>query len=136
VIFATPLHAVDLFRAGTGLIGFGEGCFAVGTLAYAMAMPSGQSGIALGAWGAVFATSEGLALALSGVVKDFVDHLAARGALTGGMADPSVPYSFVYHVEVAFLFFTLVALGPLVAARGAPRADGEPARFGLAELPG
>jgi BCD family chlorophyll transporter-like MFS transporter len=136
VIFATPLHAVDLVRAGTGLIGFGEGCFAVGTLAYAMAMPNGQSGIALGAWGAVFATSEGLALALSGVVKDFVDHLAARGALTGGMADPSVPYSFVYHVEVAFLFFTLVALGPLVAARGAPRADGEPARFGLAELPG
>jgi BCD family chlorophyll transporter-like MFS transporter len=136
VIFATPLHAVDLFRAGTGLIGFGEGCFAVGTLAYAMAMPSGQSGIALGAWGAVFATSEGLALALSGVVKDFVDHLVARGALTGGMADPAVPYSFVYHVEIAFLFFTLVALGPLVAVRRAPRADGEPARFGLAELPG
>ncbi|MDF1501858.1 BCD family MFS transporter [Roseisolibacter sp. H3M3-2] len=136
VIFATPLHALDLFRAGTALIGFGEGCFAVGTLAYAMAMPSGQSGIALGAWGAVFATSEGLALALSGAVKDAVDHLAARGVLTGGMADPSVSYSVVYHAEIAFLFLALVALGPLVAARAAPRADAGPPRFGLAELPG
>jgi BCD family chlorophyll transporter-like MFS transporter len=134
IIFATPLGALDLFRIGTMLIGFGEGAFAVGTLAYAMAMPSGESGMALGAWGAVFATSEGLALALSGIVKDGMQHLVTRGVLTGGMADPSVPYSFVYHIEIAFLFLSLVALGPLVAARraGTPAAA---ARFGLAELP-
>lgn len=137
VIFATPLGSLAAFRAGTMLIGFGEGCFAVGTLAYAMALPSGESGIALGAWGAVFATSEGLALALSGIVKDALDHLVARGVLTGGMADPAVPYSFVYHLEIAFLFVTLVALGPLVAARHARvRAPDPSARFGLAELPG
>ena len=134
IIFATPLHSLALFRAGTGMIGFGEGFFAVGTLAYAMALPSGESGLALGAWGAVFATSEGLALALSGIVKDALSHLVSRGVLTGGMADPAVPYSFVYHVELAFLFFTLVALGPLVARRAAARA--ESTRFGLAELPG
>jgi BCD family chlorophyll transporter-like MFS transporter len=46
-----------------------------------------------------------------------------------------VPYSFVYHVEIAFLFLALVALGPLVAVRGTARAPaGTP--FGLAELPG
>jgi BCD family chlorophyll transporter-like MFS transporter len=135
VIFATPLGSLDLFRGGTALIGFGEGAFAVGTLAYAMALPAGESGIALGAWGAVFATSEGLALALSGIVKDAMQHLVERGVLTGGMADPSVPYSFVYHVEIAFLFLALIALGPLVAVRGGARAPaGTP--FGLAELPG
>jgi BCD family chlorophyll transporter-like MFS transporter len=63
-----------------------------------------------------------------------MQHLVTRGVLTGGMADPSVPYSFVYHIEIAFLFLSLVALGPLVAARraGTPAAA---ARFGLAELP-
>jgi BCD family chlorophyll transporter-like MFS transporter len=134
IIFATPLGALDLFRIGTMLIGFGEGAFAVGTLAYAMAMPSGESGMALGAWGAVFATSEGLALALSGIVKDGMQHLVTRGVLTGGMADPAVPYSFVYHIEIAFLFLSLVALGPLVAVRRAG-TPAPAARFGLAELP-
>ena len=141
VIFATPLGSIALFQFGTGGIGFGEGCFAVGTLAYAMGLrDAAQHGIALGAWGAVFATSEGLALALSGVVKDALSHLIQRGALTGGMASPQVPYSFVYHVEIYLLLATLVALGPLVALRR-PAADATgapppPRRFGLAELPG
>jgi BCD family chlorophyll transporter-like MFS transporter len=140
VIFGSPLQNIDLFRLGVSLIGFGEGIFAVGTLTYAMGLRDVvQSGIALGAWGAVFATSEGLALALSGVVKDALAHLIARGVLTGGMADPQVPYSFVYHVEIYLLFATLIALGPLVATRRVPRQAGlgpAPARFGLAELPG
>ena len=36
VIFAAPLESVLLFRIGTGLIGFGGGLFAVGTLIAAM----------------------------------------------------------------------------------------------------
>ncbi|GJG86878.1 MFS transporter [Gemmatimonadetes bacterium T265] len=147
VIFASPLADVTLFRIGSALIGFGEGCFAVGTLTSAMSLrasrdgsPADEHGIALGAWGAVFATSEGAALALSGVVKDALAALVRNGTLTGGMAAPSVPYSVVYHAEVGLLFATLVALGPLVARRGAPRGAVRPAgprpRFGLAELPG
>ncbi|HZF66868.1 MAG TPA: BCD family MFS transporter [Gemmatirosa sp.] len=139
VIFGSPLGSVALFQAGVTIIGFGEGIFAVGTLTYAMGLrDTVQSGIALGAWGAVFATSEGLALALSGIVKDAISHLIERGVLTGGMADPQVPYSFVYHVEIYLLFATLIALGPLVAARRPVRAAEPvvPARFGLAELPG
>ena len=49
-----------LFRIGTVLIGFGGGLFAVGTLTAAMALArDGESGLALGAWGAVQATAAG-----------------------------------------------------------------------------
>lgn len=137
VIFGSPLHSVTLFQAGVTMIGFGEGIFAVGTLTYAMGLRDAvQSGIALGAWGAVFATAEGAALALSGIVKDGISHLIQRGVLTGGMADPQVPYSFVYHVEIYLLFATLIALGPLVATRRATRERAAPQPFGLAEMIG
>ena len=140
VVFASPLATIALFRAGTACIGFGEGCFAVGTLTFAMGLRDAeQSGIALGAWGAVFATAEGTALAVSGVTKDAVGTLIRDGVLTGGLASPQVPYSFVYHVEIYLLFATLVALGPLVAATRGARAtatDAAPTPFGLADLPG
>jgi BCD family chlorophyll transporter-like MFS transporter len=137
VIFAGPLDSAHLFRAGTALIGFGEGSFGVGTLSAAMALrdPS-QHGIALGAWGAVFATSEGIALSVSGAIKDALSALAAGGALGEGLSLPSVPYSVVYHLEILALFATLVALGPLVSARGAPgERRREPGGFGLADIP-
>ena len=72
VIFASGLHSSLMFRGGVLLIGFGEGLFGVGTLSFAMRIkdPS-QHGIALGAWGAVFASAEGLSFALSGVAKDW-----------------------------------------------------------------
>ena len=125
VIFASPLESAALFRAGTLLIGAGEGLFGVGTLSAAMALKDARAhGIALGAWGAVFATAEGLALALSGVIRDGVAHLVARGALGPGLSVPSVPYSVVYHLEIAALFATLIALGPLVAASRGTTAVG------------
>jgi BCD family chlorophyll transporter-like MFS transporter len=31
------------------------------------------------------------------------------------MADPSVAYSMVYHVEMLLLFITLIAIGPMVS---------------------
>ncbi len=135
VIFAAPLGSADLFRLGTGLIGFGEGLFGVGTLASAMAMGETQQGIALGAWGAVFATAEGLALASSGLLKDALAGMVARGTLGPGLSIPSVPYSVVYHLEIAALFITLIALGPLVATEriGFTRSPTE--RFGLADIP-
>ena len=52
------------------------------------------------------------------------------------MADPSVPYSVVYHLETLLLFATLVALGPLVRlVRAGAIARGAQKDFGLAEMP-
>jgi BCD family chlorophyll transporter-like MFS transporter len=49
------------------------------------------------------------------------------------MLDPTwTGYGAVYHIEVALLFATLVAIGPL--ARLA-RADRTQSRLGLAEMP-
>jgi MFS transporter, BCD family, chlorophyll transporter len=135
VIFAAPLDSPALFRLGTMLIGFGEGLFGVGTLASAMALGESQHGIALGAWGAVFATAEGLALASSGVIKDALAGVVARGALGPGLSIPSFPYSVVYHIEIAALFATLIALGPLVTSERIEPTAQQPERFGLADLP-
>ncbi len=138
IIFSAPLGAPDLFRAGTALIGFGGGLFAVGTLTVAMGMDKvGTSGLALGAWGAVQATAAGLSVAAGGVVRDLMSTLATQGHLGQALNDRVTGYSFVYHIELYLLFAALVAIGPLVRPLG-QRATvrTEPARFGLADLPG
>jgi BCD family chlorophyll transporter-like MFS transporter len=134
VIFAAPLESPLLFRAGTALIGFGGGLFSVGTLTAAMSLEhKGHSGLALGAWGAVQASAAGVAIALGGAIRDAVAGLAAQGTLGPALAGPATGYSFVYHIEIALLFATLAAIGPLV--QSAPRARPS-SRFGLAEFPG
>jgi len=136
VIFAAPLDSVLLFRIGTALIGFGGGLFAAGTLTAAMAIArDGESGLALGTWGAVQATAAGGGIALGGGLRDLVSSLAASGALGRALTDPSTGYSVVYHIEIALLFATLVAIGPLVrtSRMGFPQS---PSKFGLAEFPG
>ncbi|MCU0681281.1 MAG: BCD family MFS transporter [Polyangiaceae bacterium] len=133
VIFAAPLESTPLFCAGILCVGFGGGWFAVGTLTASMALAEGpKSGLAIGAWGAVQATVTGAGIAFGGALRDVVSSLAARGALGPGLRSPAVGYSVVYHLEIALLFGTLVAIGPLVRAGG--RRDA-PSRFGLAELP-
>ena len=138
IVFADGLNSSLLFRLGVLGIGFGEGLFGVGTLSFAMRLrdPS-QHGIALGAWGAVFATAEGLSFALSGVSKDWLSHLVSRGALGPGLSTPSVPYLAVYLVEILVLFATLVALGPLVVRRAerTSMSDEKSTSFGLADMP-
>jgi BCD family chlorophyll transporter-like MFS transporter len=136
VIFAAPLASPTLFRFGTLLIGLGDGLFSVGTLTAAMGLRDNpQHGIALGAWGAVVATSDGLALAASGLLRDGISQLAERGVLGTALQGEAVPYSVVYHLEIALLFAALVALGPLVTPLGAHQRRRAPARFGLADLP-
>jgi BCD family chlorophyll transporter-like MFS transporter len=133
VIFAAPLESLPLFWLGTGCIGFGGGWFAVGTLTASMALSeNGQSGLAIGAWGAVQATVAGGGMAIAGVLRDVLSGLAVRGSLGPGLTSASVGYSFVYHLEIALLFGTLIALGPLVRTSG---RRSSPTRFGLAELP-
>jgi BCD family chlorophyll transporter-like MFS transporter len=141
VIFAAPLHSTAVFFAGAGLIGFGGGLFAIATLTVAMTMPVGSlagAGIALGAWGAAQATAQGLSIFMGGTIRDVVGHLATSGAFGSGLSDPSMGYSFVYHLEIGLLFATLAALGPLVRLRplhDLNHATSGDARLRLAEFP-
>ena len=143
VIFSAPLGSPDLFRAGTALIGFGGGLFAVGTLTVAMSLENADhAGLALGAWGAVQATAAGLSVAAGGAVRDLMSGLATQGHLGTALNSPVTGYSFVYHIELYLLFAALAAIGPLVRPLGSSRSSGsrkaapDSKRFGLADLPG
>lgn len=134
VIISAPLQSVELFRAGTVLIGFGGGLFAVGMLTAAMDLArNSDSGIALGAWGAVQASAMAVAIAAGGAVRDLVVTLARQGILGPAFTDQNIGYSVVYHMEIALLFATLVAIGPLVRYVREPEQN---QTFGLAEFPG
>ena len=136
VIFAAPLGSLALFVVGATVIGFGGGLFAVGTLTAAMQVAQGdRGGLILGVWGAVQASAAGLGIALGGAIRDVVAGLAAHGTLGVALVDPSTGYLFVYHLEIALLFVTLVAVGPL-ARRSSRQRRPASSRFGLAELPG
>lgn len=115
IIFSAPLEAGWLFRIGALGVGLSGGLFAVGTLFTAMRLDGGgYIGLALGAWGAVQSTAAGLAMFFGGALRDLVTQLTASGAFGSAFAAPSVGYSVVYHVEMLFLFITLIAVGPLV----------------------
>ncbi len=110
VILAAPLHSSLMFGAGTLLIGFGAGLFGHGTLTATMNLaPQNQTGLALGAWGAVQASAAGIAIALGGIIRDSIAGLAPLDAL-----GPAAGYTFVYGLEVALLFATLAAMVPLL----------------------
>jgi BCD family chlorophyll transporter-like MFS transporter len=134
VILSAPLASVAVFRVGTTLIGFGGGLFAVGMLTAAMDLArDSDSGIALGAWGAVQATAMGLAVGAGGAIRDIVQAMSERGLLGPAFIDRNAAYGVVYHIEIALLFATLVAIGPLVRYT---RATEQTRAFGLAEFPG
>ena len=132
-----PMGLSGVFRLGTMIIGFGEGLFGVGTLSTAMALrdPS-QHGIALGAWGAVFATAEGSSFAVSGILKDWVSHLVSAGRLGPALTTPTVAYDVVYILEIVVLLATIIALVPLVRRQAVASREEVVARpFGLADIP-
>lgn len=115
VVFAAPLASQNLFAVGVTLIGLGGGLFAHGTLTASMEKAGPEdTGLALGAWGAVQATAAGLSIAASGIVRDVGAAIAQTGILGEGMNEPAIGYLIVYHIEIALLFAALVALGPLV----------------------
>lgn len=114
VVMSAPLGSVPLLCLGATGIGLGGGLFTVCTLIAAMDhVPADKAGLALGAWGAVQATAGGVAILLSGALRDGFDALSMSGRLGVGLMDPSSGYSFVWHIEIALLFATLVAIGPL-----------------------
>jgi BCD family chlorophyll transporter-like MFS transporter len=104
VILSSPLHSGWVFASGVLLIGFGAGLFGHGTLTATMNLaPPGQSGLALGAWGAVQATAGGFAVAIGGIIRDITDTL--YGAPNG--------YNFVYSIEILLLVATMISMAPL-----------------------
>jgi len=115
VIFAEPLDSPLLFRIGGTLIGFGGGLFSVGTLTAAMGLETGGlNGLALGAWGAVQASAAGVAVALGGILRDMVAHLAEQGVPGAALAGPATGYTFVYTLEIVLLLAAVLAMVPLV----------------------
>jgi BCD family chlorophyll transporter-like MFS transporter len=137
VMTAAPLESSMLFRVGAIFIGFGGGLFSVGTLTAAMGLERrDRSGLALGAWGAVQATTAGVAVALGGAIRDAVSALAAEGVLGDAFSDLSSGYGVVYLLEIGLLFITLVAIGPLVGIIRGAAPTPVSSRFELAEIPG
>lgn len=137
VIVSAPLDSGGLFRVGAALIGFGGGLYTVGLLTAAMALGRlTDSGIALGAWGAAQATAAGIGIAMGGALRDVVATMAANGTLGSVFQGPEAGYGVVYHIEIALLFASLVAVGPLARYAGPEtiRRDGD--TFGLAAFPG
>ena len=61
----------------------------------------------MGAWGAVQATSAGVALVLGGVLRD----------LMASITSSSTGYWFVYSIEWLLLVLTLWAMQPLLQTR-------------------
>ena len=61
---------------------------------------------------------------------------SAAGKGGEALATPAIGYTFVYHLEIALLFATLVVLGPLVRMTIiTPRPTGGAGRIGLADFP-
>ncbi|MEM1106140.1 MAG: BCD family MFS transporter [Pseudomonadota bacterium] len=137
VVFAGPLGSSALFYAGTALIGVGGGLFSVCTLTAAMALSdASDSGLALGAWGAVQATSMGTAMFAGAALRDGVEALARQGLLGQAFDQDAIGYVVVYHVEIFLLFMTLIVIGPLARHIGAPETRNGSKAFGLASFPG
>jgi BCD family chlorophyll transporter-like MFS transporter len=136
VVFAGPLASVALFATGIGVVSLGGGLFAVSTLTAMMALAKGHdSGLALGAWGAVQASAAGVAVAAGAGVRDLTAGLAQAGVLGPALTDISVGYTLVYHLEILLLFATLAAIGPLARHALEDRREAE-RRFGLPMHPG
>lgn len=136
VIFASPLGVNGLFHLGAFGIGLGGGLFAVGTMLAAMGIAErSDSGLVVGAWGAVQATAIGAAMLAGGVIKNTINALALNGSLGEAMMTPAAGYLVVYSFEIILLFLCLAVLGPLTGRRY-QRDYLQDMRFGLAELPG
>ncbi|PTX57981.1 BCD family chlorophyll transporter-like MFS transporter [Litoreibacter ponti] len=138
VIFAAPLGSTELFFAGAAGIGFGGGLFSVATLTAAMTLPVqgiAGKGLALGAWGAAQATAAGVGTIIGGTTRDVVNSAALQGHLGEAMTSAATGYSVVYHLEIAFLFVTLIVLGPLVRSGRTQIQSEDTHKIGLADFP-
>ncbi|MEM9457748.1 MAG: PucC family protein [Myxococcota bacterium] len=108
VMVAAPVGQSWLFLVGNFLIGFGGALFGHATLTATMnRAPKAMAGLAIGAWGAVQATAAGVAMALSGTLRDIADAMMGAGHVASG-------YFAVYSLEIALLLATIAITVPLV----------------------
>ncbi|MEO1033985.1 MAG: PucC family protein [Pseudomonadota bacterium] len=115
VIVAASVSTSSLFLAGNFLIGFGGAIFGHATLTATMNQaPEKQAGLAIGAWGAVQATAAGVAMALSGTIRDVVNMLMGAERGLWGFADHATGYLVVYALEIVLLVVTVIAVMPLL----------------------
>ena len=139
IIFSSPMQFPFLYFLGTLFIGFGTGLFSVSLLIIAMALSSKTnlgSGFILGSWGAAQAIGAGLGIAVGGILRDVVNKLALSGYLGSTFENNSIGYIFVYHLEILFIFITLIALGMLSQEINKRKIkDHTQKRFGLTEIP-
>ena len=139
IIFSSPMQFPFLYFLGTLFIGFGTGLFSVSLLIIAMALSSKTnlgSGFILGSWGAAQAIGAGLGIAVGGILRDLVNKLALSGYLGSTFENNSIGYIFVYHLEILFIFITLIALGMLSQEINKRKIkDHTQKRFGLTEIP-
>jgi BCD family chlorophyll transporter-like MFS transporter len=134
-LFAAPTGSVPLLFAGAAAIGFGTGLFSIGTMIAAMDLAhDGNSGLALGAWGAVQASCAGLGIALGGLIRDGVSALALVDAMGATLAYRATGYGTVYTIEIILLIVTLIILGPVIAL-GRQHRNEQAESFGLREFP-
>ena len=125
VTAAASLQSVPLFVLGVCGIGMGGGLFGHGTLTATMnSAPKDQTGLALGAWGAVQATAAGLAVAMGGLMSDAISTLALRGTWGAALATQNTGFVFVYGLEIALLALTLLLMRTLAPGRGSGRGSG------------
>jgi len=111
VILAAPLDSTFIFIIGVVMIGFGNGLFSHGTLTATMRYaPENQSGLALGAWGAVQATAAGIALGAGGIFRDIIAGMASRNYFGENLNTPATGYSGVYLIEIILLCITIAAM--------------------------
>ncbi|WP_294539884.1 PucC family protein [uncultured Rhodoblastus sp.] len=121
VILAAPFDSTLLFGFGTMMIGFGAGLFGHGTLTATMNLaPENQTGLALGAWGAVQASAAGLAIAMGGVIRDVVAGLPIQQPF-----GPATSYDAVYGLEMLLLLAAIAVMAPLLrrSPESAPAAQ-------------
>ncbi len=115
VIISAPLGSPTVFRVGQTIIGLGGALFYVGTLAATMQLATrDQSGVAIGAWGAVQATALGVSLAVGAGVSDLVSAMANAGQLPQLFTHAAAGYSVVYGMEILLLLAMVVVAWPLM----------------------
>ncbi len=115
VMISAPMELPAFFLVGNFMIGFGAALFGHGTLTATMSRaPKDQAGLALGAWGAVQATAAGVAMALSGTIRDLVNLTATATNGLWGLPGVANGYMTVYALEIALLLITIAASVPLL----------------------
>ena len=68
------------------------------------------------------------------IFRDLFSQPMLSGAWGEALQNPDMPYSAVYHIEIAMLFITLALIGPITRSLKSHVTHQQ--GFGVAQLPG